>query len=267
MKEYFDANENLWDKKTPIHLKADFYDMPGLLAGKTSLRQPELADLPAEFVNGKSMLHLQCHFGQDSLSFARMGATVTGIDLSGKAIEAGRELNKQLDLDVTFIKSNVYDLPENLQGKFDIVFTSYGTITWLPDLVKWAKVISHFLEPGGIFYIVDTHPLLYLFDFETNKIAYHYFNSGKPYIESTDGTYADPKSGLKELEHFWCHSLHEVIQPLLQEGLQLLDFKEYDYSPYDCFPNMEKDGEQVFRYKKAGANIAHLFSIKMRKPS
>ncbi|MFT4664628.1 MAG: 2-polyprenyl-3-methyl-5-hydroxy-6-metoxy-1,4-benzoquinol methylase [Polaribacter sp.] len=132
MKDYFKDNERLWDQKTPIHLKAEFYDLPGFLNGKTSLRQPELADLPASLVNGKSMLHLQCHFGQDSLSFARMGAKVTGIDLSGNAIAEAKKLNKQLGLDATFVKSNVYDLPENLEGQFDIVFTSYGTITWLP---------------------------------------------------------------------------------------------------------------------------------------
>jgi hypothetical protein len=132
-------------------------------------------------------------------------------------------------------------------------------------LVKWAKVINHFLKPGGTFYMVETHPLLFLFDFDNNKISYNYFNSGKPYSEETNGTYADPNSGLVATEHFWCHSLHEVMQPLLKEGLQLLDFKEYDYFPYNCFPNMEKDGEQVFRYKKAGATIAHMFSLKMKK--
>ncbi len=265
MKEYFKDNERLWDEKTPVHLKSEFYDLQGFLSGKTSLMQPELEDLPASFVNGKSMLHLQCHFGQDSLSFARMGAKVTGIDLSGNAIAAAKELNKQLALDATFVKSNLYDLPENLEGQFDIVFTSYGTITWLPDLVKWAKIINHFLKPGGTFYIVETHPLLYLFDYDNHTISYNYFNSGKPYSEEVEGTYADPDSDLKATEHFWCHSLHEVIQPLLQEGLQLVDFKEYDYSPYDCFPNMEKDGEQVFRYKKTGTSIAHLFSLKMIK--
>ncbi|MFK7807768.1 MAG: class I SAM-dependent methyltransferase, partial [Saprospiraceae bacterium] len=145
MKDYFDSNEKLWDQKTPIHLKAEFYDMKGFLAGNTSLRKPELDDLPEDFIKGKSMLHLQCHFGQDSLSFARMGAKVTGIDLSGEAINSAKKLNDQLGLDAQFVKSNVYDLKENLgDQQFDIIFTSYGSITWLPDLQKWAALIESY---------------------------------------------------------------------------------------------------------------------------
>lgn len=266
MKSYFDSNENLWDQKTPIHQASEFYDMPSFLSGKTSLRKPELEDL-SHLVEGKSFLHLQCHFGQDSLSFARMGAKVTGADLSGASIKLARELNTKLELDATFVKSNIYDLPENLKGQFDIVFTSYGSITWLPDLEKWAKVVNHFLKPGGIFYMVEMHPLLYLYDFDNNKLAFNYFNDGQPYKEETDGTYADPESGLAATEYFWCHSLHEVMQPLLKEGLQILDFKEYDYLPYDCFPNLVKEGEQIFRYKAPGVRIPHIFSLKVRKPS
>ena len=264
MKDYFSKNESLWDKKTPVHLKSAFYDVPGFLAGKTSLHVPELDDLRTT-IPGSTMLHLQCHFGQDSLSWTRMGSKVTGVDLSGTAIDAARQFNTQLGLDATFVKSNIYDLRDNLSGQFDIVFTSYGTITWLPDLNRWAEIINHFLKPGGLFYIVEFHPLLYLFDFENNKIAYSYFNSGKPYVEKTLGTYADLDAGLEETEYFWCHSMHEVIQPLLNQGLNLLDFKEYDYSPYDCFPNMVKIEENTFRYTGAGVDLPHLFSLKMQK--
>ncbi len=264
MDEYFQTNESLWDLKTAVHLKSAFYDVAGFLAGKSSLQTPELDDLEGEVV-GKTMLHLQCHFGQDSLSWTRLGAKVTGIDLSGKAIEAARNYNDQLGLDARFIKSNVYDLPNHLTGSFDIVFTSYGVITWLPDLHKWADIVDHFLRPGGIFYIVEFHPMLYLFDFDTNKISYPYFNRGKPFEETIQGTYADKESPLEAKEYFWCHSLQAVLKPLLQKGLTLLDFKEYDYSPYDCFPNMEKVEENKYRYTGCKVALPHLFSLKMRK--
>ena len=130
--------------------------MESFKKGKSSLNFIELDGLGD--VSGKTLLHLQCHFGMDSLSWSRLGAKVTGIDLSNTAIEKARELNTELGLDAEFICSNVYDLKEMLDKKYDIVFTSYGTIGWLPDLGKWGDIISHFLNPGGIFYIADVHP-------------------------------------------------------------------------------------------------------------
>ncbi len=265
MKEYFDSNQSLWDQKTPIHISSEFYDMEAFLSGKSSLNRDEIADL-GDDIAGKSLLHLQCHFGQDTLSWARMGAQATGMDFSEKAIAKARELNTALGLDVKFVQSNVYDLRDNLKGQFDIVFTSYGALTWLPDLKEWAAIVNHFLKPGGICYIMEFHPTLYMFDWETNKVAFNYFNHGKPYEEITDGTYADTESGLKANEYWWSHSLHQIIQPLLQEGLQLLDFKEYSDTPYNCFPNLETLPDGYYQYKPAGEiAIPHRFSLKMRK--
>mgnify|MGYP000565688916 CR=1 FL=1 len=266
MKEYFNANQKLWDAKTPVHLASEFYDNEAFLAGKTSLKADEIADLGDE-VAGKSLLHLQCHFGQDTLSWSRMGAKATGIDFSQKAIEQARKLNDQLELDATFVQSNVYDLRENLSGQYDIIYTSYGVTTWLHDLEEWASIINHFLKPGGIFYIMEFHPTLYLFDWDTNKIEFNYFNLGKPYMEMTEGTYADPNSGLRNEEYFWCHSLHETMQPLLKQGLQLTDFKEYADTPYDCFSNLHQLPNGNYQYRPAGDSviIPHRFSMKMVK--
>lgn len=172
---YISANKTAWNTKTEHHINSEFYDMPGFLNGNNSLKEIELNILGN--VKGKSILHLQCHFGQDSLSLARMGAKVTGIDFSDKAIEKARELNSQLNLDAQFICCDIYDLPNQLNKQFDIVFTSYGTIGCkLPDLDRWAEVVSQFLKPNGQFVMADFHPVVWMMDNEFQKIQYNYFN-------------------------------------------------------------------------------------------
>ena len=145
--DYIAINKKLWDEKTEHHFQSDFYDVGSFLKGKDSLNTIEL-ELLGE-LKGKKILHLQCHFGQDTISLARHGAEATGVDLSDKAIEKARELNDKLGTGARFIQSDVYQLHEVLNEQFDIVFTSYGVIGWLPDMTKWAEVIHRFLKPGG----------------------------------------------------------------------------------------------------------------------
>ncbi len=263
MKEYFDANRTLWDAKVEYHKNSKMYDLEAFKAGKNMLNSIELEALGKE-VKGKRLLHLQCHFGQDSMCWARMGAQVTGVDMSPKSLELARNLNAELDLGVNFVESNVLELKDHLEGEYDIVFTSYGTYGWLPDLNQWASVISHFLKPGGIFYIADFHPVLYMYDFPSQQLLYNYFNSGNPYEEVSEGTYADRDAPIQKKEYFWCHGLSEVMSPLLRHNLRLLEFKEFPYSPYDCFENMTEmePGKYVF---KAEISLPHVFSLKMRK--
>jgi 2-polyprenyl-3-methyl-5-hydroxy-6-metoxy-1,4-benzoquinol methylase len=151
--DYKAINKDAWNKRTDVHVTSDFYDVPSFLNGRNTLHETELHLLGD--VQGKSILHLQCHFGLDSLSLSRMGATVIGIDLSDKAVAAAQQLSVQSGLEATFICADVYDLPNNLTGQFDIVFTSYGVIGWLPDMQKWGDVIQHFLKPNGTFILVE----------------------------------------------------------------------------------------------------------------
>lgn len=262
--QYFETNKKLWDAKTNFHKNSEFYDLENWKKGNTSLKQFELNALGN--ISGKSLLHLQCHFGQDSLSWARMGAQVTGADLSDKSIELAKELNEELGLDAKFIQSNVLELDQNLEGQFDIVFTSYGTIGWLPDLNQWAHVINHFLKPGGIFYIVEFHPLIYMYDWDSLVLTYPYFNTGKAFEDEEEGTYADPNAKIKLKEYFWQHSISDTITPLLKQGLQLVDFQEFSESPYNCFPNMNKLENGHFYFGKRELMLPHLFSLKMKKP-
>src|SRR6187551_1118010 len=159
---YLDINKASWNQRTAVHVASDFYGVDAFVKGKSSLQQIELGLLGD--VAGKSILHLQCHFGQDTLSLARLGAKVTGVDLSDVAITEARKLARELGLSTDFICCNVYDLPQQLEQQFDVVFTSYGAIGWLPDLDRWAQIVRRFLKPGGRLVLVEFHPFVWMFD-------------------------------------------------------------------------------------------------------
>lgn len=259
---YFEANKKAWNLKTPVHIGSEFYDVDNFKKGTTSLKFIELEEL--DEVKGKSLLHLQCHFGMDSLSFARMGAKVTGIDLADKAIEEAKKLNEKLNLDAEFICCNIYDLPKNLDEKFDIVFTSYGVIGWLPDLSEWGNIISHFLKPGGIFYMVEFHPYLWMFDDEFKFFKYSYFHK-EPIEETFSGTYADRESEITSTTYGWNHTIGEIISSLINNGLEINFMNEFPFSTYDCFPNMIKTGEDKYVFENHKDIIPYLYSIKAIK--
>ncbi|WP_162054346.1 class I SAM-dependent methyltransferase [Pontibacter pamirensis] len=261
---YFESNRQLWNKRTPLHRQSDFYNVPAFLEGRTSLNKIELDELGD--VSGKSLLHLQCHFGQDTLSWARLGAKATGIDLSDASIEEASRLNQQLGLDVTFVQSNVYDLKENLQGQFDVVFTSYGTIGWLPDLEKWAETIHHFLKPGGIFYMVEFHPVAWMFDDDFQQIVYPYHNTFEPIVTETEQSYTDGSNHERLKEYGWNHGLGEVISSLTTKGLRLEFLHEFPYSPYNIFRHMVQGEDGYWRIRHLENKIPLLYSIKATKP-
>ncbi len=222
MENYLEINKTSWNAKVDPHLKSDFYFVEDFLKGRSSLNTIEL-DLLGDIKN-KSILHLQCHFGQDSISLSRMGADVTGIDLSDKAIEAAKDLAQKCGTDTKFICSDVYSLPDILDEKFDIVYTSYGVVGWLPDLDKWAWIISHFLKPGGRLVMAEFHPAVWMFDDDFTKVAYNYFNE-KPIVETYEGTYADKSADIVQQYVMWNHSLAEVLQNLIKHGIELGDFR------------------------------------------
>ena len=174
--DYVNINKNSWNNRTAIHLESDFYDNKGFINGKNTLNSIEL-DLLGD-ISGKSVLHLQCHFGQDTISLSRLGAEAVGVDLSDKAIEAAKALAKQTGVDATFICCDVYDLPNHLDRQFDIVFTSYGTIGWLPDIERWAEIVGRFLKPGGQFVFAEFHPVVWMFDDDFTHVQYKYNNGG-----------------------------------------------------------------------------------------
>lgn len=260
--KYIDINQNLWNKKTDIHYASEFYDVEAFLNGKDSLNPIELELLGD--LQDKKILHLQCHFGQDTISLARHGALATGIDFSENAIEKARSLNTQTATHAKFIQSDIYKLPEILNEKFDIVFTSYGVIGWLPDMQAWAEVVAHFLKPGGQFVMVEFHPIVWMFSYDFQKVEFNYLESG-PIIEETEGTYTDRNADIKEASVSWNHGLSTVINSLIQSGLKITDFKEYNHSPYDCFENTIQADERCYKIKGLEDKIPLLYSIKAEK--
>lgn len=259
MKEdYISINKTLWNKKTEVHIQSEFYDVDNFLNGKSSLNDIELNLLGD--IKGKTILHLQCHFGQDSISLSRLGAEVTGVDFSETAIEKAQQYAHKTNTNTQFICCNVYDLPQHLNKQFDIVYTSYGTIGWLPDLEKWAQVISHFLKPNGQFIFVEFHPVVWMFDNDFKFIEYHYFKS-QPIIETETGTYADRKANVSKTSVSWNHSLSEVLNNLIKQKLNITSFEEYDYSPYNCFNNTIEYEANKFRIQHLDNKIPMLFSV------
>ncbi|WP_430935334.1 class I SAM-dependent methyltransferase [Saccharicrinis sp. 156] len=259
---YLKINQDLWDRKTDIHFDSDFYNVKAFKQGKDSLNQVELELLGD--VRGKRMLHLQCHFGMDTISLARHGAMVTGIDLSGKAISRAKQLNGELGMSARFIQSDVYQLPEMLDQEFDIVFTSYGTIGWLPDMEKWAQVISRFLKPRGRFVMVEFHPVVWMFSYDFKKVEFDYLNTG-PIVEVQEGTYADTNADIKGKSVCWNHGLGEVQNALIKSGLEITDVQEYDYSPYDCFQNTVEIETGKFQIEGLQGKLPMLFSLVAQK--
>ncbi len=267
MDKYKRANLNLWNEKVAIHVKSEFYDVAGFKAGRNTLTSHEREELGE--VAGKTLLHLQCHFGLDTMSLAHMGAIPTGMDFSDKAIEQAQALNQELGLNCTFVQSDLYELPKNLTGRFDIVFTSYGVLAWLPDLKGWAEVIAHFLKPGGFFYIAEIHPVSSMLDDEVNtaelKIRYPYFHDPEPIIFETEGTYAEPDAEIKQpVQYEWFHSLGEIINALLGAGLRIEYLHEFDYTVWEQYPFLEKR-DDLWHLPETLPKVPLLFSIKASK--
>ncbi len=258
--DYIGINKKSWNERTPLHVKSDFYNVAGFLEGNTSLNDIEL-NLLGEIRN-KSILHLQCHFGMDSISLARMGAKVTGVDFSDTAIAQAGILNDEAGQDVEFICSDIYAL--NLEKEFDFVFSSYGVIGWLPDMHAWARIISKHLKPGGKLIFVEFHPVVWIFDNKFQKIEYNYFKDGEIH-ESETGTYADKESKLNIKTVTWNHGLSEVLGSLMTEGLAIKEFNEYDYSPYNCFEETNETEKGKFRIKHLGNKIPMIYSLLAEK--
>jgi SAM-dependent methyltransferase len=209
-------------------------------------------------------LHLQCHFGQDSLSLARTGALVTGVDFSEPAIAKARELNLQLGLDADFVCCDVRETLQHVRTSFDIVYTSYGTIGWLPELESWAQVIAGALKPGGRLVFVEFHPVVWMFDNDLRTIRYAYHNDG-PITEEENGSYADADAPVTTTTTTWNHSLSEVVGALLRAGMELQQFEEYNFSPYPIFKDMIEYQPGRFQIRAYQHRLPMVYALVARK--
>ncbi len=264
MNSPMENNRRHWNDLVPIHVKSASYDVDGFKKGRCSLEPIELKVLGD--VRGKSLLHLQCHFGLDTLSWARLGAQVTGLDFSQPAIDVARSLSEELNIPARFVCCNLYDAPQHLTEQFDIVFTSYGVLCWLPDIWAWGRTAARFVKPGGTFYIAEFHPTLYIFDEKRPsgdfKVRYPYFQGQTPLEFEDTGTYADRAAPIKTHTFEWIHSLSDTITALIKGGLTVHDVQEFPYCAFDFFPDMVKSPHDGYwRMPNGDGMLPMMFSI------
>jgi SAM-dependent methyltransferase len=264
MDKYLQANCDLWNDLTPIHAASQFYDLEGFKKGKCVLMDIDREEVGD--VAGKNLLHLQCHFGLDTMSWARLGAKVTGVDFSDKAIALAGSLAAELNIPAQFFCCNLYDLLTVLSGKFDIVLVSGGVLSWLPDLRRWAEIIANFLEPGGFFYIREYHPVAYIFDdaegLKAPVVRYPYFHSPVPMRFEDQGSYADRTAKIRSVSHEWAHSLADIVNSLLAAGLRIEYLHEFPYSTYRSLPFLKKGKDGLWRFLDSPDSLPLMFSIK-----
>ncbi len=249
MNKYAETNRQLWDEYVGIHTRSAFYDVPGFKAGRCSLDEIEREGLGD--VSGKSLLHLQCHFGMDTLSWARLGAEVTGADFSDEAITFARSLSEELDIPAEFICSDIYELPKKLDRRFDIVFTSYGVLTWLPDIHRWGEVVGRFLNPGGVFYIVEFHPFATVFDDRDRatelRVHYPYFDEKVMRFDDAC-SYADGSVELQNnVSYEWMYRIGDVVTALAAAGLRIEYLKEYAHTCEQSLPFLVQGNDGRWR--------------------
>ena len=250
------ANRANWDERVAVHLRARAYDLAPLRAGRGVLNPIEEAELGA--VNGLRVLHLQCHFGRDSLALAQRGAEVTGVDFSGEAIDAARRLAAELGLEhqTKFVRADLYAAPDAVSRPtyFDRVFVTWGALNWLPDIAGWANVVSHFLRLGGALYLAEAHPAALVFDDRTNTADampgwfWPYF-SGAPYVDHAPRDYTGDQPQLRNAPTYeWVHPLGDVVTSLIGAGLTVKWLHEHDAVPWPMFTCLRAGEDGLWRW-------------------
>ncbi len=269
MDERFEPNRAWWDERVAGHVASDFYDVERFRKGGSTLRPFELEEVGD--VAGKRLVHLQCHFGLDSMSWARAGASVVGLDFSAPAVEAGAALADELGLDASFVQADVHDAVSALGGeRFDVVYTGLGALNWLPDLPRWAAIVAELLKPGGFLYLSEFHPVTWVFADESLEVEYDYFHdpAGETFDDDEQGSYADlnlPTRNNATIE--WAHTIADVIGAVLGAGLRVELLSEHDYTLFPRFPHLIEDREllsaqAVYRQPEDRPKLPLMYSLR-----
>jgi len=260
-------NRAAWDERVPLHVASAFYDNDAFVAGASSLRPFEVDEVGP--VEGKSLVHLQCHFGQDTLSWARLGARVTGLDFSPAAIDAARDLASTIGVPAEFVVANVYDAVDALRGqRYDIVYTGLGALVWLPDIRAWAHVVAALLEPGGFLYLSEMHPFVDTFADDELTAAHDYFTrpSGSRYDEA--GTYADWSAATTaNITYEWTHPLGSVVTALIEAGLRLEFLHELEFTLFERWPLLERHDDGTYWLPAGSPRLPLMYSLRATKPA
>ena len=277
MRAELELNRRRWDEATRFHTRGNVYGTEDFRAGGCRLQGVELAEMGD--VANQRLLHLQCHFGLDTLSWARRGAHVTGMDFSPEAIAYARRLSDETQVAGDFVCSDLYELRNHLNapGAFDIVFTSYGVLCWLPDLGPWGELIAHYLRPGGYFYIVEAHPTARMFPVEEDMPQAGAFRPFFPYFHDPAGLrfpagadYVDEGARHTVDEHGWQHSLGDIVNALTSQGLRVDFLHEFPYCAWPVVAGAEYlehvSGPHAYYGRREDPQLPLMFSLKATKP-
>lgn len=271
--EYQSVNLKGWDERAPAHAKSPDYGVdrfladPDFLSGVVRFDRPLLGD-----VRGLRGLHLQCHIGTDTVSLARLGARMTGLDFSPAALQEARRLAELTSTDIDFVEAGVYDAVERLgAGSFDLVYTGIGALCWLPDIERWAAVVADLLAPGGRLFMREGHPMLWsLADPTPDRLLViegPYFGRDEPIVDTDGGTYVETDAVFDEnLAYEWSHSLGEIASALLERGLLITGLVEHDTVPWDALPGlMERLENGEYRLRDRPWRLAHSYTMQAVK--
>lgn len=271
--EHRAANLANWNERVIGHTAPDGYDIAGLIADTDRITDVVAFDKEVfGDVRGKTLLHSQCHIGTDTVSWARLGATVTGLDFSPDALASARDTAAKMGIDARFVETELYDSPEHIDSQFDCVYTSVGAINWLPDIAAWGQIMAGFVKPGGQFYIREGHPMLMTLDDERDDdalmVKYPYFASGGEPLKWDDAeSYAGSAKLENTINYEWTHPVSSVVMALIDAGLVIDEFRELTHLDWKFFPFMETDDGERYVMPTAQRDLVPLqFSVLAHKP-
>jgi SAM-dependent methyltransferase len=274
MDDYRDVNRANWDDRVAAHAASPDYSVsrftedPAFLSEVVTFDLPRLGD-----IRGLDAVHLQCHIGTDTVSLARLGARMTGLDFSAPALEQGRRLAEAVGLEVEFVESDLYGAPQALAGRqFDLVYTGIGALCWLPDIRRWAEVVAGLLRPGGRLFIREGHPVLWALEDSRSDdllvIEYPYFERPEPMVWDEGGTYVETDHVFTHnVTHEWNHGLGEIVSAVLAAGLELTMLEEHDSVPWNALPGkMTEIGGGEYRVTERPERLPHSYTLQARRP-
>lgn len=266
IEKYLQTNKAMWNEYVGINSHSAMYDMDAFRQGAVMLNPLEREEVGD--VKGKTLLHLQCHFGMDTLSWARLGAQVTGMDFSDEGIRLAQKLSQDLRIPARFVCCDLYDLPQMLpEEKFDIVFTSYGALCWLPDIKRWAEIAASYVKPGGFLYIAEFHPFALVFDDESEELRFRYPYYEKMMSFDVEGSYADRNAKVTvKRDYEWNHTMGEIVTGLIDAGLRLEYLHEHPFSVYGQLAMLRPDGKGYWHFPDGAKPIPLMYSLKASKP-
>lgn len=265
-----DDNRALWNERAILHGQDAYYDIDGFLAGGSSLSERELSEVAAAAgdVTGLDLLHVQCHFGLDTLSFARMGARATGLDFSPTAIERARGLASRAALDARFVEADSQALPPELASNFDVAFASYGVLTWIGRIDDWMRSAATALRPGGGLVLIDLHPIFAMFDSREPPVIDFPYQGGQPVRFEASGSYAAPDAPTTaNVSIEYPHGLGEIVTAAVEAGLRIEGLTEWTDESFDPrgILAFEEDGRYRLRIGD-GPALPVTFSLRAVKP-